>query len=696
MYNEKNVVVFNSKTMKTIKIILTIVSLTFLTIYLYMFVDFRESQISTDNLILTNSEKIPKKSDTLHDSTYKNTIIVKDGEFVFKDGRKAFLRGINLSGSSKMPFSPKTYSHVYDNFFDGSGVSFVGRPFPLNEAELHFKRLSKWGFHFIRFIITWEALEHKAPGVIDYEYIRYIKEIVTVAEKYNINIMIDPHQDLWGRFSGGDGAPLWTYEVAGFNVKNFKETGAALVHNTHGDPFPKMQWFSNYYKLSTATMFTLFWGGNAFAPDLKIDDQNIQHFMQSCYINAISELANELKGCKNVVGFEVMNEPSSGYIGIKDISKQWETDVIGECPTPLQGMMLGDGISQKIEINSLGSFGVNKESPMIKNKNKVSAWNSKNGCIWKQHGVWSDNNGKSPIVKKEYFNSIDGRKVNFNKDFYTPFIKKFTNAIKSINNDWFTCVNNTLFPYPLKIPNLKTEDNNTYVNGSHWYDDATLVTKEYRPWIGLINEKIILGKRSVRKAIDKYMSDMKSETEQYYGKAPTLLGEFGIPMDINNKNAFRTNDFSDQEKALQRCFNAIENNLLHYTLWNYTPDNNNNRGDNWNGEDLSVFSISQKENNDINSGGRALNVVIRPYPIKIPGKLIHYKFYPDDKTLEIVFDADDNKLPLEVFIPKYHYSENFMVYSTTGNLTFNKYKNSLNYYHSNNKRNTIIIKLVNS
>lgn len=45
----------------------------------------------------------------------------------------------------------------------------------------------------------------------------------------------------WSRFSGGSGAPGWTFEVAGLNIKSFKETGAAYVHNTNavpGDPLP--------------------------------------------------------------------------------------------------------------------------------------------------------------------------------------------------------------------------------------------------------------------------------------------------------------------------------------------------------------------------------------------------------------------------------------------------------------------------
>jgi hypothetical protein len=76
------------------------------------------------------------------------------------------LRGVNLSGSVKSPFKPAIPSHISDGFFNYKGVSFVGRPFPLVEADEHLARLRAWGCNFLRFNITWEALEHDGPYVL--------------------------------------------------------------------------------------------------------------------------------------------------------------------------------------------------------------------------------------------------------------------------------------------------------------------------------------------------------------------------------------------------------------------------------------------------------------------------------------------------------------------------------------------------
>lgn len=91
-------------------------------------------------------------------------------------------------------------------------------------------------------------------------------------------MIMDPHQDVWSRYSGGSGAPYWTFIAAGMDPKRFSVTEAALVHNTFPNPteFPKMIWSTNYDRLAVATMFILFFAGKHFAPKAIINGQNIQ------------------------------------------------------------------------------------------------------------------------------------------------------------------------------------------------------------------------------------------------------------------------------------------------------------------------------------------------------------------------------------------------------------------------------------
>jgi hypothetical protein len=204
-----------------------------------------------------------------------------------EEGRTRILRGVNLSGSTKVPTKPDgaTYHPARSSgFYDSGNVSFVDRPFPLEEADEHLSRLSTWGLTFLRFLVTWEAIEHAGPGQYDHEYLDYIHAVIQKAADYGIEVFIDPHQDVWSRWTGGDGAPGWTMEMLGMDLSKLNATGAAITHQEHGDPYPRMIWPTNYAKLGAATMFTVFFAGNDFLPATKIEGIPAQEFLQSHYI----------------------------------------------------------------------------------------------------------------------------------------------------------------------------------------------------------------------------------------------------------------------------------------------------------------------------------------------------------------------------------------------------------------------------
>lgn len=84
--------------------------------------------------------------------------------FIDKEtNRTVFLHGINVGGGAKLPVGfPSHARSGYWVDYDRK-VSFVGRPFPLEEADRHFQRLVSLGFNLLRFIVTWEAIEHEGP-----------------------------------------------------------------------------------------------------------------------------------------------------------------------------------------------------------------------------------------------------------------------------------------------------------------------------------------------------------------------------------------------------------------------------------------------------------------------------------------------------------------------------------------------------
>lgn len=244
-------------------------------------------------------------------------VSARGSDFVDSAGRVLSLRGVNLGGSSKVPAGPAGPTHVADGFFETMrSVSFVGRPFPLEEAPAHFNRMRAWGFNLIRLTITWEAVEHAGPGEYDEDFLAYLAALIGLAREFGLAVYIDPHQDVWSRFSGGDGAPGWTFEKVGLDVRAFAPTGAALVHETWAAPggagaggegnqakFPRMAWPTNLHKLACATMFTLFWAGDAYAPRLTVDGTPVQAYLQGHYTAAMCRVAAVVRHLPNVLGF---------------------------------------------------------------------------------------------------------------------------------------------------------------------------------------------------------------------------------------------------------------------------------------------------------------------------------------------------------------------------------------------------------
>lgn len=605
-------------------------------------------------------------------------------------------RGLNLGGSNKNPSAPRLPTYEPYRFYETKQISFVDRPFPLQEAEEHFTRIKSWGYNLIRLVVTWEAIEHKAPGVYDQAYLDYIQALVRKAEEFELFVLIDIHQDVWSRFSGGDGAPLWTFEKAGLDAKQFHQTGMAVLHQMEGDRFQDMIWVTNYAKLACATMFTLFFGGNDFAPLVKVEGRSIQDYLQQHYLNAIRQLVIHLKDLSNVIGYEVMNEPSPGWIGWQDLNSNDFIMKKGACPSPFESMCLASGYFCEVENWTLTFRGPKLKGKTNPNERGIRVWSNRQKCIWQRHGVWElDAKGNPVVSQPTYFSEREGRKVHFSQDYLLPFIKKYATMVHQIQPEALIFVE---YPMGQPPPKINEGEVKNLVSAPHWYDGVTLVLKKYRSWLSYDteNHKLVRGKKNVRKLFSNQLAILKSHSEQSLGKVPTIIGEIGIPFDMHGKKAYRTGNFRRQNLALNASFKAIEANMLSVVVWNYTTDNTNENGDGWNKEDLSVFSRDQQiDKHDIYSGGRALKALIRPYPMKIAGHPLHLSFDISKCIFEFEFEHEDDlkQVSTELFIPNYQYPNGYKVVISDGDYEKDE-ANQLLIYHHSAERFTHLIKIL--
>mgnify|MGYP001106530925 FL=1 len=149
---------------------------------------------------------------------------------------------------------------------------------------------------------------------------------------------------------------------------------------------------------------------------------------------------------------------------------------------------------------------------------------------------------------------------------------------------------------------------------------------------------------------------------------------------------------------MQRSMLPLESHMLNYTLWNYTSDNINERGDRWNDEDLSIFSREQQTDpSDINSGGRALQAVVRPYPISTVGQPVSLSFNIHSGDFEFVFRGNNStRQPTEIFVPLFQYPSGIDVRVSDGEFQYDPQVQMLTYQPGDLETHTIRIRRAES
>lgn len=574
--------------------------------------------------------------------------------FLDEHGRVRLLRGVNLGGSSKVPATPDGRSHRREGFFEHRAVSFVGRPFPLEDADAHYARLKRWGLTTLRFLVTWEAVEHAGPGAYDAAYLDYLEAVVRRAGEHGLDVFIDFHQDVWSRFTGGDGAPGWTLEAVGFQLEHLHETGAAFVHGLHDGPLPRMIWPSNAGKLAAATMNTLFFAGDLFAPKRRIDGESAQQYLQRHFFSALEAVARRLANVDCVFGYDVWNEPSPGYIGWSDLTRPKGPVTVGALPSPLESMALGAGASLVVHEWTRDVFGSRAVGEVTLNPRKLRAWREGFDCPWREHGVWDFGASGEPVLRRaEAFVQVADTPVSFARDCYAPFFREAARRVHALSPGAVVFAENEPFR---EAPPLPAPATGPLAYAPHWYDGVVLFLKRFHAWLGVdaFTEKPVFFPAAIRESYRRQLERLGEDARPVMGERAVLLGEFGVAFDLNGGRALRSGDYRDVARALDRSLRAVEDARLHATLWNYTADNTHAYGDGWNGEDLSIFSVDELSRGD--DGGRALDAVVRPYPRALPGALVRYGFERKTRRFELVFRPERVDVPAEVFLPARHYA----------------------------------------
>lgn len=478
----------------------------------------------------------------------------RDGSLVEPLGRVRVLRGINVDASMKLPVSPFMPSYGGDSsdpdgvFFDGDNVSFVGRPFPLDTARSHLERIKSLGYNTIRYLLCWEAIEHAGPGIYDTDFADYTISVLRIIHEVGgLYVFLEPHQDVWSRYCGGSGAPMWTLYAAGLEPKRFGPCEAAILHNSpkfeensRDDPnvYPKMLWTLNYKRLALMTMFTLFFGGEAYFPNLLLNGVNIQEYLQSHYFNALEfvwrkvvEQLPKMIESGAMLGFELLNEPNCGLISNPDLLILASTQHlrIGTTPTAYECFRLGMGFPVEVDNYRISVTGPQKDGSVIVDPEGQRAWLSaeetaaidkkygwtRSGwvpgeCIFATRGIWcydpkllpssapirqrlAYSTSRCTMVKPNFFclryaipeyevawHSSEINMEFFTNHFFVEYFIRFKEMVRSVEPGCFILIQPPVLETPPDIKNDPRgiiDDKTIYC--PHFYDGLSLMFKSW-------------------------------------------------------------------------------------------------------------------------------------------------------------------------------------------------------------------------
>jgi hypothetical protein len=430
-------------------------------------------------------------------------------------------------------------------------------------------------------------------------------------------------------------------------------------------------------------MWTLFFCGDTFVPEFKIEGRTAQDYLQSHYIGAMREVAKRVKGMPHVLGFDTLNEPSDGWIGHEMSYRHVERSA--EHPAPvrpgpawsvLDGLLVARGVPRTIPQLAFdpAKMKVGVEGETQVNADRVPIWRKGVACPFEQAGAYRLTGNGHEVLREDFFQTVRGRTIDADHDGMAPFFQRVAREVRQIDNDWLIFAELDPFKgftgegFPKGTPERT-------VNASHWYDIVTLVTKTfmYPTAINPFTMKTLNGAEEIEASYAAALGRIKEASKTIPGGAPTLIGEFGIPYDLDGCAAYQAWAKGDHSAApwekhviaLDLMYNAMDRHLLNATQWNYTASNRNDVacGDGWNQEDLSVFSRDQQANpGDINAGGRAIEGFVRPYVRRAQGAIKAMTFDRASGVFEFTFNADPAVgAATEIYLPTVQYPDAFAI-----------------------------------
>ncbi len=237
-------------------------------------------------VFIISCKKDPKSQDETPVTPSNQAVLTakrgNDAGIYDREGRFVILRGVN-------------YNVLGDYWHANPSI-----PATAQHHEEQFRIMASYGFNCIRLLFSWSALEPER-GQHNQAYIQNLARVIEDAKKYGIYVMLDLHQDAYSKYifstpedncernqKGWDGAPLWATYTDGQSV-------CSNDGSREGVPAVYYAW-----------------------QNLWDNRDGIQDNLIASWKVLIAALGHH----ENVIGYDLINEPSLGYSSLQDQQKK--------------------------------------------------------------------------------------------------------------------------------------------------------------------------------------------------------------------------------------------------------------------------------------------------------------------------------------------------------------------------------------
>jgi len=639
-----------------------------------------------------------------YDKTLPNIHTERD---YFKDehGRYVYFHGVNVSGSTKLPATTDP-------------ISYVGKPFPLDEADANFQRLKSAGFNVLRLLVIWEAIEPYGSGQYDEDYLDYIQAIVEKANEYGIYVFLDMHQDFFSRhlfkwyhdedlafgFGGlpsqpaspsgelnnkvqGDGAPKWAVQLILFDKNldspewGLPESMVSDRRNT-SDVMPVDPWGINIFLSQDVNRcFATFFAGDKVYPNWYVDGENVKDYLQESYKNAWLQVVRRVADYPNVIGYDIMNEPAGLYfvftlyaLFYREVKEGGGKALPPERTEAIVDLALSDLVASGMPLETVEAV-----RTYLLSSDRLPDTPEKLAYAGFPIGA-GDGDPHHPDIDEAI-----NLNVSFNRNYLQPFHEYVGSAIQAEDPDAIIFVEESLGLGDGGIggwwsePMLRPEGIDQVAYAPHYYTDIYPILGVDPPPRDFTAEEVRY--RDYTDAIEM----VAAHSAYSLGNIPVILGEYGTYFNFGGIEKAMEQNYIVSTEIIDNYYEALEALMLSHTHWNYSPENTAHTGDGWNEEDFSILGPDREF--------RSEEAFMRPYARFTSGRPLHMHFYSDfhyydpipDRPIPyheyyLEMDALETDAPTEIFVPPIQYPDGFYVYVSDGRCAYDSDNNILYWY----------------